>query len=61
MTAWVNLRQAQPLSKHISAMCTEAADSTYISDFDIRILASKPGKYTSKLFFLLFLLSFFFS
>ncbi|XP_055296516.1 out at first protein [Sitodiplosis mosellana] len=49
MTAWVNLRQAAPLSQHISTLCTEAADSTYISDFDIRILASKPGASVSKL------------
>lgn len=47
MTAWVNLRQSSPLSQHISSVCTEAADSTYISDFDIRILASKPGQCNS--------------
>lgn len=45
MTSWVNLPFSSPISRHIAALCSEAADSTYISDFDINILASKPGDY----------------
>lgn len=44
MTSWVNLPFSSPISRHVAALCNEAADSTYISDFDINILASKPGK-----------------
>lgn len=43
MTAWVNLPRATPISRHVYPLCSEALDSTYISDFDIQILASKPG------------------
>lgn len=44
MTSWVNLPFSSPISRHVAALCNEAADATYISDFDINILASKPGK-----------------
>lgn len=43
MTAWVNLPRAAPISRHIYPLCTEALDSTYISNVDIKILATKPG------------------
>lgn len=49
MTAWVNLPRASPISRHIVPVCSEAVDSTYISDFDIKILASKPGKHSERM------------
>lgn len=45
MTAWINLPTSAPISHHIIPMCSEASDSTYISDFDIKTLALRPGKY----------------
>lgn len=45
MVAWVNLPQSTPISRHITELCSDAAESTYIIDFDIKILASKSGSY----------------
>ncbi|XP_031628745.1 out at first protein [Contarinia nasturtii] len=49
MTAWINLPHAAPISQHIAGLCSEAADSTYISDDDIKFLSSKPGSSISRL------------
>lgn len=49
MTAWVNLPRSTAISRHTLPICSEAIDSTYISDFDLKILASKPGASMSRL------------
>lgn len=45
MTGWVNLERSTPISRHISSLCSEASDSTYIRDADIRTWATLPGKH----------------
>lgn len=49
MTGWVNLDRSTPISRHISSLCSEASDSTYIRDADIRTWATLPGKHISLL------------
>lgn len=38
-----------PVSKYVRLLCSEAADSTYIRDSDIKAWASRPGKNTYKI------------
>lgn len=38
-----------PVSKYVRLLCSEAADSTYIRDSDIKAWASRPGKITHKI------------
>lgn len=45
MTGWVSLEGSTPISRHISSLCSEASDSTYMRDADIRTWATLPGKY----------------
>lgn len=43
MTAWVNLERSAPISRHITSVCAEAKDSTYIRDVDLKAWAELPG------------------
>lgn len=45
MTGWVKLPRSMPVSRHISSLCSEAADSTYIRDVDIKTWATRPGNF----------------
>lgn len=45
MTGWVSLEGSTPISRHISSLCSEASDSTYMRDADIRTWATLPGKH----------------
>lgn len=47
MTGWVKLSRSMPVSRHISSLCSEAAESTYIRDVDIKTWATRPGKFSS--------------
>lgn len=49
MTAWVDLTQSTPLSRHISNLCSEAPDATYIRDVDLKAWAEMPGSSVSSL------------
>lgn len=44
MTGWVNLDRSAPISRHLSSMCAEASDSTYVRDVDLKMWAELPGK-----------------
>lgn len=43
MTAWVDLDRSAPISRHLSSLCTEASDSTYVRDVDLKAWAELPG------------------
>lgn len=43
MTGWVNLDRSSPISRHLS-ICSEAKDSTYVRDVDLKSWAELPGK-----------------
>ena len=43
MTGWVNLERSSPISRHLS-ICSEAKDSTYVRDIDLKSWAEMPGK-----------------
>ena len=43
MTGWVNLERSSPISRHLS-ICSEAKDSTYVRDVDLKSWAELPGK-----------------
>lgn len=43
MTGWVNLERSSPISRHLS-ICSEAKDSTYVRDIDLKSWAELPGK-----------------
>lgn len=43
MTAWVDLDRSAPISRHLSSLCTEASDSTYVRDVDLKAWAEQPG------------------
>lgn len=45
MTAWVDLDRSAPISRHLSSLCTEASDSTYVRDVDLKAWAELPGKF----------------
>jgi len=42
MTGWVNLDRSVPISRHLS-ICSEAKDSTYVRDVDLKSWAELPG------------------
>ncbi|CAG9797970.1 unnamed protein product [Chironomus riparius] len=42
MTGWVNLERSSPISRHLS-ICSEAKDSTYVRDVDLKSWAELPG------------------
>lgn len=44
MTGWVNLDRSTPISRHLSSLCSEASDSTYVRDVDLKMWAELPGK-----------------
>lgn len=44
LTAWVDLDRATPISRHLGAMCIEAADATYVREKDLRLWAELPGE-----------------
>lgn len=43
MTGWVNLERSSPISRHLSSICSEAKDSTYVRDVDLKSWAELPG------------------
>ncbi|XP_065085454.1 out at first protein isoform X1 [Ochlerotatus camptorhynchus] len=43
MTGWVVLDRASPISRHIPPLCSEAQDSTYARDVDLKAWAELPG------------------
>lgn len=43
MTGWVILKKSAPISRHISALCQEAKDSTYVREVDLKAWAELPG------------------
>lgn len=43
MTGWVLLDRAVPISRHIAPLCSEAQDSTYARDVDLKAWAELPG------------------
>lgn len=43
MTGWVVLDRASPISRHIAPLCSEAPDSTYARDVDLKAWAELPG------------------
>ncbi|XP_029723182.1 out at first protein [Aedes albopictus] len=43
MTGWVVLDRAAPISRHIAPLCSEAPDSTYARDVDLKAWAELPG------------------
>lgn len=49
MTAWVELDRSKPISRHVSSLCSEAADSTYVRDADLKAWAEMPGNNSSHL------------
>uniref|UniRef100_A0A336MDB7 CSON015580 protein n=1 Tax=Culicoides sonorensis TaxID=179676 RepID=A0A336MDB7_CULSO len=49
MTAWIHLDKSGPISRHISALCSEAKDSTYARDSDIKAWSELPGSSISNL------------
>lgn len=42
MTGWVNLERSSPISRHLS-ICSEAKDSTYVREADLKSWAELPG------------------
>ncbi|CAO1317718.1 unnamed protein product [Diamesa serratosioi] len=42
MTGWVNLERSLPISRHLS-ICSEAKDSTYVREADLKSWAELPG------------------
>ncbi|KXJ83923.1 hypothetical protein RP20_CCG026023 [Aedes albopictus] len=42
MTGWVVLDRAAPISRHIAPLCSEAPDSTYARDVDLKAWAELP-------------------
>lgn len=45
MTGWlVNLDRSSPISRHLS-LCSEAKDSTYVRDVDLKSWSEIPGKF----------------
>ncbi|EDS43566.1 out at first protein [Culex quinquefasciatus] len=43
MTGWVLLDRAGPISRHIAPLCSEAQDSTYARDVDLKAWAELPA------------------
>lgn len=44
MSGWLAVDKASVISRHIPAMCQEAAESTYVPDSDLRLWTEMPGK-----------------
>lgn len=63
MTGWVEIERSTPISRHIQALCSEANNSTYVRDVDLKAWSELPGKFIAitKIFSLLFFLFFSFS
>lgn len=53
MTGWVNLDRSLPISRHLS-ICSEAKDSTYVREADLKSWAELPGNLTPHFFLLKF-------
>ncbi|XP_063701175.1 out at first protein [Culicoides brevitarsis] len=49
MTGWIHLDKSSPISRHISYLCSEAQDSTYVRDVDIKAWSELPGASISNL------------
>lgn len=47
MTAWVDLERSSPISRHMSSLCLEAKDSTYVRIVDLKSWAELPGKFNA--------------
>ncbi|XP_058059982.1 out at first protein [Anopheles bellator] len=47
MTAWVLLDRATPISRHVAPLCSEAQESTYVRDVDLKAWAELPGSSSS--------------
>lgn len=47
MTGWVILKKSAPISRHISALCQEAKDSTYVREVDLKAWAELPGNFVT--------------
>lgn len=44
MSAWVNLNRSLPISRHLYGLCSEAYNSTYVRDVDLRAWSELPGE-----------------
>lgn len=49
MTAWVVLDRSASISRHITSLCSEAKDSIYMRDIDLKAWAELPGSSISSL------------
>lgn len=59
MTGWVEIERSTPISRHIPALCSEANNSTYVRDVDLKAWSELPGKFIAMTNFFYFI--FFFS
>uniref|UniRef100_A0A1A9VZV6 Out at first protein n=1 Tax=Glossina brevipalpis TaxID=37001 RepID=A0A1A9VZV6_9MUSC len=49
MTSWVHLNRSMAISRHLTTVCSEALDATYIRDVDLKAWAELPGSSISNL------------
>lgn len=49
MTGWVEIERSTPISRHIPALCSEANNSTYVRDVDLKAWSELPGSSISSL------------
>ncbi|XP_055920198.1 out at first protein [Eupeodes corollae] len=49
MTSWIHLNKSTPITRHLSGLCSEAADATYVRDIDVKAWAELPGSSISSL------------
>lgn len=49
MDLFLDVSQSSIVSKHISDLCADAADTTYTRNEDLKQWAQRPGKLPSKL------------
>lgn len=58
MTGWVEIERSTPISRHIPALCSEANNSTYVRDVDLKAWAELPGKFIAITIFLFYFIYF---
>lgn len=57
MTGWVEIERSTPISRHIPALCSEANNSTYVRDVDLKAWSELPGKFIAITIFFCFFFS----
>lgn len=55
MTGWVEIERSTPISRHIPALCSEANNSTYVRDVDLKAWGQVPGKFIAITIFVFFI------